>query len=367
MYVPQVSIPKLIDAVRTFSLQEDDVLMINICETADIDLEAMVEALNQEEVSFFGGVFPGIIGEGKHQKGGATITPLQAYIKPLVFEGLTGRSFVLPDYIIDIPQEEKGDAIVFVDGLSSNISSFLSAIFNALGNTVKYIGGGAGSLSLKQQPCLFTNDGVKMDAAIVLLLQKKISTGVKHGWDSISGPFVATKTHKNSIIEINWQNAYEVYKEVVEADSGQKFEDDNFFSIAKGYPFGIQREASEYVVRDPIAVNPDGSLQCVGEVSENVVIDILKGQPENLINAAREAAEVATQKSDYCQALVVDCISRNLYLEESYPKALELINQQITEQNALVNVEGILTLGEISTYGKGYLEFLNKTIVVGLI
>lgn len=367
MYVPQVSISKLIEAVKTLSLNEDDVLMISICETANIDLEAMVVALNQEGISFFGGVFPGVIGGGQQQIGGAVIMPLQAYIKPLVFEGITGRSFVLPDYIIDIPQEEKGDAIVFVDGLSSNISSFLSSIFNALGNTVKYIGGGAGSLSLKQQPCLFTNEGVKMDAAVVLLLQKKISTGVKHGWDSISGPFVATKTHKNSIIEINWQNAFEVYKDVVEADSGKTIDADNFFSISKAYPFGIQREGSEYIVRDPIAVNPDGSLQCVGEVSENVVIDILKGDPINLINAGQEAAQEAASKKDFGQALVVDCISRNLFLETAYPESLELICRKINEQNHVVNVEGILTLGEISTYGKGSLEFLNKTIVVGLI
>ena len=366
MYIPEVTIEKVVSAVFTLKVREGDVVMVSLCEKAGLDLDALVHALNIIGVPFFGGIFPGIIGEGEKKENGALVKIIPAKTKPLIYRGITDKKFENPECLSQMSDDSYGDAILLVDGLSDNISSFLSSIFNLLGNRVKYIGGGAGSLSFVKQPCLFTNEGALQDAAILLLTSKTISTGVKHGWEKVSGPFVATQTSKTKIEEINWQNAFEVYKQVVEEDSQQTLTVENFFDIAKGYPFGIKRAESEYVVRDPISTDEDGSLLCVGEVSENVVIDILKGSTENLIEAAHEAVEIATKDADFSQTFIVDCISRALFLDDDYSRSLDLIKEHIDEQKEGVSVEGMLTIGEISTYGRGYLEFLNKTIVVGL-
>ncbi len=256
-----------------------------------------------------------------------------------------------------------------IDGLMSNIAHFLSGLYDRLGDRVNFIGGGAGSISLQQQPCLITANGLLQDAAVIALLDYDTHLGVKHGWKRLAGPVVATRTSRNTICELNWEEAFKVYKNYVERDSGHALTKDNFFEIAKCYPFGISKSDAEEVIRDPIAVNGEGDLVCVGEVPENTVLNIMKGVPENLIKVAAEAVEETLIQSGgevtVRHTMVVDCVSRALFLEDRHEEELEEINKRIKALRSEVSPQGMLSLGEISSYGEGYLEFFNKTIVIG--
>ncbi len=142
--------------------------------------------------------------------------------------------------------------MVLVDGLAGNITAFLARLFSKLARTVTYIGGGAGSLTLQQKPCLFTPEGLFQDAALV-------------------------------------------------------------------------------------------------EAAGRAAADCLPARGKNITHC-----------------LVADCISRVLFLENKFSNELKTVKRQLmTIDQALVPV-GVLTLGEISSYGEGYLEFFNKTIVVGV-
>lgn len=191
--------------------------------------------------------------------------------------------------------------------------------------------------------------------------------GVRHGWKKLVGPIVATRTSQNTIFELNWTNAFEVYKEAIEEDSEQEIRSDNFFSIAKGYPFGIYKENQEDIVRDPISVDENGSLICVGEVPENTVLYILKGERNDLIASAQQATQDTLQAPSIKinHLLVFDCISRTLFLEDRFPEELQAIDNQLKLRDLKATPYGVLSLGEISSYGEGLLEFFNKTIVVG--
>ena len=142
---------------------------------------------------------------------------------------------------------------------------------------------------------------------------------------------------------------------------------DNFFEIAKGYPFGIVRSGDEHVIRDPLTVNENGELVCVGQVEENTLVSIMKGNKDSLIIAAEEAAIESMKKAiNPKKAIIVDCISRILFLEEKFNLELDKITSVLRERSPIISISGALTLGEISSYGNGYLEFYNKTVVVGL-
>jgi hypothetical protein len=371
MYIPTSNPKEIISAITRMEIKEGDAVALMLGEKNKPDIGQLISGLNKKRIEIFGGIFPGIIyGNHKYEEG-AILMVLPALEKPFLIKGLETENINIPDFGNKITENlgQKYTAMILVDGLTSNISLFLSEMFNRLGNSVHYFGGGAGSLTLKQEPCLFTSEGFVQDAAIVTFIKLQSNLGVRHGWERIMGPFVATKTRKNIIFELNWKNAFQVYRETVEGDSKKKLTPENFFDIAKGYPFGIHKEGMEDIVRDPINVNEKGELFCVGEIPENTVLSILKGKKDSLIRAAGQAAEDCLQNevTNIRQGLIADCISRTIFLEGKFMKELETVNQKIHQIDPQHTPMGILTLGEISSYGDGYLEFFNKTIVVGLL
>jgi hypothetical protein len=168
------------------------------------------------------------------------------------------------------------------------------------------------------------------------------------------------------IRELNWRPASEVYARAIEADCGEKISDDDFFSLAKRYPFGICTEASEYIVRDPIRVR-GSDIICVGEIPEHAVLSILRGEHDNLIAAAACAAKDCTVPPDTTAraTMVVDCVSRMLYLEDAFEEELATIFRTVAAEDETAKPFGVLSLGEIAGEGDVFLEFFNKTVVVG--
>lgn len=344
--------------------------LILIGEAFADSLEAFHQALCALDLTFIGGVFPAVIYERYKSETGVVLIPLPVGTETHLVTNLVANPDPLPPkWHFSQQTREDVAAMIFVDGLTAHISDFLDALYNQLGNKIQYFGGGAGSLSLTQQPCIISPAGIFQDAAVVAMAPGNMELGVRHGWQKIMGPFVATKTEKNIISELNWEPAFEVYKEVLKKDSGVSIAHDNFFEHAKGYPFGLYREGEEDIVRDPITVNEKGELICVGEVPENSVLYILKGEAGSLIESAAQATRDCWKESYDMpnQVFIVDCISRTLFLEQEFEKELAAVTDVIAPITTHTTPMGVLTLGEISSYGEGYVEFFNKTIVLGML
>lgn len=369
MYLISPSVDKILATAEAMAPQPDEVLLLLLGEASPIDIDDLVEQLGKTPYSFVGGIFPSVISAESHSQAGVVMETLPALNQTYLIHDLN-QGVNLPDFeaVLDASEDIQLTALILIDGLTSEISEFLAELYDTLGNSVRYLGGGAGSLSLSQKPCVFTREGCFQDAAVIAFISLESQLGVRHGWQRLKGPFPATKTHKNTIVELNWKNAFDVYKEVVEADSHQSINQDNFFEIAKAYPFGIYKEGQEDIVRDPITVNDSGELVCVGEVPENALLYLLKGDKNSLITSARQAAMDATSdiQGKLRTLLVVDCISRVLFLDEIFSEELVAFHEplDLRAKNSVL-VEGVLTLGEISSYGDGFLEFFNKTVVVG--
>ena len=94
---------------------------------------------------------------------------------------------------------------------------------------------------------------------------------------------------------------------------------------------------------------------------------ILKGKNETLINSATIAVEesIAKVQQEVQHTLIIDCISRTLFLENEFTKELEAICNSVKNPNGESIPQGVLSLGEISSNGEGFLEFYNKTLVIG--
>lgn len=323
------------------------------------ELDPFLQTLNRPVL---GGVFPTVIYRSENYEKGTLVVGLNRLREVAVVTDLSDSSADYMEVLEDkFPEdiELSPTTLVFLDGFSGRIATLIDDLFNVFGLETNYIGGGAGSLSMQQKPCVITNEGLLQDAAVVGLLDMQSGLGVNHGWTSVQGPFQVTESENTTIKTLDHRPAFEVYREVVEKHSGQVFTDSNFFDIAKAYPFGISKVGAERVVRDPIMADGQ-NLVCVGEVKQGSYVDILNGNQESLLKAAEEAKNKSEQnmQTDTEARLFIDCISRVLFLGENFRDELQIVSSPD------VPLIGACTLGEIANNQNIYLEFYNKTAVI---
>lgn len=338
-------------------------MMVLGCIDNNYNVDEMDMMLEKCDFKVYGALFPKVIYEDTTYDKGAIIVGFPYEQEVRVLNDLSDDSIDFTERIEDaFPAEKAAETMfVFVDGFAKRINSLIDSLFEVFGLEQNYIGGGAGSLDFIQRECLFTNKGFVQDAAILVQTNRKSSIGVKHGWNSIAGPFSVTSSEKNVIKELDYKPAFEVYKKVVQNHCNCEINKENFFDIAKAYPFGINKLETEKIVRDPIVVE-NNYLVCVGDVAQNEYVDILNGTDKTLIDAAKSSYEnaIANKKGDADFILFIDCISRVLFLEDDFEKEINAV------KNSSLPLIGALTLGEIANSGSDYLEFYNKTAVVGI-
>ena len=369
MYLKQVDIESILDSMQGMPPANDEVFLLFLAEQSQPDLTELVNTLKAEGLHFMGGVFPGVIHQVLHREG-AVILRVPTCGKPRLIRDLDQMGSQ-PLGTLKAPQPSEKcptgcpTALVLVDGLAPNLAPFLDALRQGFGSSVHYVGGGCGSMSLRQEPCLFTEDGVFKNAALVLMMPLGSSIGIQHGWRRLTGPLTATQTDRNTIRLLNGRPAVEVYREIVEKDSGRSLAAGGFYDMAKEYPFGIVMNSDEDLVRDPIAMGPNGELICIGEVPQGTALNVLKGQKSALIAAAGRAAGYLCRKAPaYRQCLVFDCVSRALFLDQAYAKELDMVHNSLHMIDQKLIAKGALSLGEIASTAQQDLKFFNKTTVV---
>lgn len=263
--------------------------------------------------------------------------------------------------------ENRKSFLVLLDGLSPNITSFLENVFEVVCENAQIIGGGAGKMTFENDPVIFTKDKIYKNAAIIIATPMKLHTKIASGWEYLDGPFLTTSSEKNILKTLNFNNAFDVYKSVIEKHSGMTFTDDNFFDIAKSYPFGIVKFNSQTIVRDPIYIDDNNHIVLVGDIFQNSTVNILKGEPSSLVKSTGLAVKELLKESDSCKnqdVIIFDCISRSIFLGDNFPSELEEMKSFMKEGSTLF---GALTLGEICSDTDMYISFYNKSCIVGVL
>lgn len=336
------------------SLAADDsvegLLLLTTPTVPDLD-----ETLSELPIPVAGGIFPQVVYEGETRDEGGLVVGVETAFEVLTIPGLSDQAAAFEESLSELPGQS-GTTFVFVDAYATEIERFIDHLFRRFGVTCNFVGGGAGMLEQEGQPCLYTNDGRVADAAVIVAVDAPSTIGVRHGWEEIAGPFRVTAADGPSLESLDGEPAFDTYRTVVDEQIDGSVTRENFFEIAKRYPFGISRMGAEKVVRDPFEVSEDGSLTCFGDVPEGEYVHILQGDPDGLIEAAGQAtADVAADSRD--DLLVFDCISRALYLDGAF-------DQELTALSGDGQIYGALTIGEIANDGEGHLDYYNKTAVV---
>jgi hypothetical protein len=122
-------------------------------------------------IRYYGAVFPALIAEGRKNDTGYLVYQFEADSFGILVDSETP----LEDELVRGNDYES--CVVFMDALAENMQTLLNNI-NYVLPEVNFIGGGAGSLSLKQQPVLFDKDGLYQNKCLLYFIQKKLSVGV---------------------------------------------------------------------------------------------------------------------------------------------------------------------------------------------
>lgn len=320
------------------------------------EVNGVMEFLNEKGIIFFGGIYPGLL-TGKMNKDHGFMVER---FKPVF------TSIVLPHMMIfrnDPVSLEGYTALVLVDGLSPNMKALIDTLFEKMGAHVSYLGGGAGFHDLKQRPCIFDNNGIYQDVLYVCVIPSPCFSGVRHGWKKLMGPFTVDRSIDNVLISLDGYNAFEVYKEVIEAEEHMTLFREDFFSIAKDHPFGIIQEDGSIIVRDPIGLNENYEIICVADIPVNSQVYVLKGDVDSLLSSSLEITEYCTERAPASYIpFLFNCISRAMFMEDKFEEELSNIQDKLKPI-----VQGALSIGEIASKRNGDIIIHNKSTVLGLI
>jgi hypothetical protein len=347
-------------AINSISKSKDiKSLMIFFADDKSLEIEKLNEIFTKQQKTIIGGIFPEIIFNNEKKTSGFFILAFAIDFQTTIID-LDKSEEDIDSATTEFSQQCELDSKtlwVLMDAFSANKNTLINSLYNEFGPNLSYIGGGAGTLSLKSSPCIISNFGVKSNCAILGMMKSESSVGVAHGWLPISEPIKVTETEGNIIKSLEWRNAFDYYFSKIKEHSGKEINKENFFEIAKSYPLGIIKLNSEIIVRDPISTDGN-NLFIIDEVPENEFIQILNGDNLSLFKGAAMASRNARNKH-YSNSFLfcIDCISRVLFLGEKF-------NQELNEISDDDEICGILSIGEIANSGNSMLEIFNKTVVV---
>jgi len=255
--------------------------------------------------------------------------------------------------------------ILFPEGFECYNTELVKGAASVMGMNNYLVGGGSGD-NLKFFKTYQIGEG-KYDyqgvSATLVSTNVPVAMSYAHGWTPLSPPLTITKAQGRTIKEINGEPALTAYIDYFkDTDFYEDSRRENFPSFGMRFPIGLQ-EYDRYIIRDPWSALEDGSIVCVSEVPSKSIIRIMQAKPEDLLTAAKKAAteiiQILGKKPAF--ALVFNCISRALLLNEKAPDEIAIIREILGED---VPIAGFLTFGEIAGGMKASPALHNKAIVI---
>ena len=253
------------------------------------------------------------------------------------------------------PGKTRRGLILFGDGLSTGYAEVLRGVQEVLGTSSLVTGGLMADDLRFAHTYQYADREVLKEAVVGLMLGDgcTIGVGVEHGFAPISKPRRVTRARGPLLQELDGHPASSVYEEYFGAGLLERVQQAGLTRGLIAYPLGIQMDAgNDYLLRNIMAFETDGSLMCTGEVTEGAWVQLMIGSKELALQAASSAARQAVQHLSNVWCLIVfDSVARRKLLGRE--AALELT--RIREVVGLhVPIVGCYTYGEQAPLGTPY-------------
>lgn len=335
------------------------------------------DSYNQEAVL---AAVKGVVGKAKIAGfcGGAVITPGGLFQQGVVVGTLSGDELRVATALEGGADEDprgagrrcgeallasgidRGIVIALPDAFQANVYEVARGLYEAMGPDFKYTGGGAGDSLKFVRTYQFTEEGVNSQAIAAALVDgPAVGTGIGHGWKVDGPPLIITRAEGKIVYEIGARPAFDVYSERLGGIVAERFPEYGMI-----HPLGFPDLSGNYLIRDPLSVNDDKSINIVSEVPRSAVARMMKGDPGDLIETAGAVAKKATLEVARPQMMLVfDCISRYVLMGQEFERELAAIREPVGRE---VPMLGALSFGEIGSYAAVPL-FHNKTVAVAVL
>jgi hypothetical protein len=257
--------------------------------------------------------------------------------------------------------------ITLIDGLCGVGEKVVNGVVQNTRSYQQVVGGAAGDDGQFKATYVAAGPHTASDAAAVLHIfsPSPWGVGVNHGLRPSTQKMVVTRAKGNVVYELDGKPAFTVYKEYARG-KGVTLTPEN------AGPFLMNNELGVYFLnhlqraRAPLSVGAAGELTCAADIAEGSSVSILDGKRDDLVAAARAAAEEARESlagAKPAGVVLFDCICRGSILDKEFQRELDSIKTVFPN----VPLVGFLTYGEIARYRGNLNGWHNTTAVVAAI
>jgi hypothetical protein len=250
-----------------------------------------------------------------------------------------------------LPKEDLAYVLVFSDGSQVNGSELVKGLSTQIDKNILVTGGLAGDGANFKSTLLGLNEQPKEGEIIAVGFYGKnftVTNGSQGGWDIFGLEKRVTNSSGNVLLELEDQNALELYKKYLGAES------ENLPGAALLYPLSvIIPGATKPIVRTILSINEEEkSMTFAGDIPVGSTVRFMKANFEKITNAASEAAfhTTSNRRDKPGFSLLISCVGRKLILGSKTDEEVKAVNTTFNSETILA---GFYSYGEISPFNEG--------------
>mgnify|MGYP003471659599 FL=1 len=269
------------------------------------------------------------------------------------------------DFLEHSPETARHAACLLLgDGLAPELEQVVTALRTTAHHRHPIVGAGAGDDGKYSSTAVGLNREVFVGgiACVQISSSRPWGVGVAHGLTPSSKHMTVTKARGNVVLELDHRPALEAYREYA-SSLGLEWDALDLPQFLVENELGVLLFDELVRIRAPLRVLPDGALFVAGEVPESSTVCIVRGTEEEMIAAARTAAEDAKDALKGVQpagVLLFSCVCRAMTLGARYAEEIRAIQVVFPD----VPLAGLSSYGEVASTQNRLDGYHNDTIVV---
>lgn len=263
----------------------------------------------------------------------------------------------------DFPKDQLKHCFVLSDGLDINATDLAQSLSLEF-NNISITGGLAGDSDRFNKTGVMFNGPTKKNQVVLVGFYGAVNltSGFSTGWSEFGAERRVTRSHKNTVYELDHEPALHVYKRYL----GELA--DQLPSSGLRFPLSIRRTEDETpIIRTLLGINQeDHSLTFAGDIPEASYAKLMKTNIDRLLEATQELIIKLKNQHQKRQGLclVVSCVGRRLVLDQIAEEEMELLTAELGVDFRL---SGFYSYGEFATHDQQSCQLHNQTSTITLI